>query len=262
MKIIVSIAGVLSLAICNSGAAAQDWNAAPRERPRQDEDHVILGMGAVVAPAYQGADDYRTLPLPMVDVAVGPFFANLRNGVGINAVEASGLTIGGSVAFMPGYRRRDVPQGVERLKAGAGARLFANVTAGGAIITVGATRGVVGSTKGFVADASVSYPIAASPRFMLIPTVGTSWANARHNDRYFGIDAGESAASGLSEFRGEAGFKDVAASLTANYRLTNRLNLSASGGVSTLLGKVKDSPLVERSTQPFGFVSLSYRFGR
>jgi len=67
-------------------------------------------------------------------------------------------------------------------------------------------------------------------------------------------------ASGLSEFELDGGFKDVNAGVVLNYRLTNSLNLTASGNFSMLLNDARRSPLVERRTQPSAFLSTSYSF--
>ena len=57
--------------------------------------------------------------------------------------------------------------------------------------------------------------------------------------------------------------KDASAILSANYRLTEHLNLGISAEATTLLGNVKDSPIVfHRNARPAGFVSVAYRFGR
>jgi outer membrane protein len=212
-----------------------------------------------VAPVYQGADDYRLVPIPAIDIREGWFFANLRNGIGIAPIDSQAVTIGVGAVFIPGYRRRDVPAGIDRLSDGVGARLFATIRTGGFVSTFGAVKGVSGGTEGATADASLSYPIALSSRFTLTPTIGATWANRRHNDRYFGITAAESLASGLPRFTAGAGFKDVSAALTASWRLTDRITVSATGSVTSLLGEVRDSPLVERATQPFGVLTLTYR---
>jgi outer membrane protein len=246
---LLAAATILSLIFWGSTAQAQE------------KDHIIVGVGASYAPTYQGADDYRLMPLPAIDVTWGPFFANLRNGIGVNAIDNDVITAGASVTFMQGYRRKDAPEGIGRVSVGAGGRAFVNLKAAGFIATIGATKGFAGGTKGVIADASLSYPIMLSSRLILIPTIGTTWADKKHNDRYFGVDAEQSLASGLPQFRAGSGFKDASALLSAQYRLTDRISLSASGGVTTLLGKVQDSPIVFHKTQPLGFLSLSYRFG-
>ncbi|HEX7855207.1 MAG TPA: MipA/OmpV family protein [Sphingobium sp.] len=251
MKTATLIIAIASMAFAISGSLAM----------AQDRDHVIVGVGVAQIPAYQGADSYRTLPIPVIDIVSGPIYANLRDGVGVHVVSGNVLTIGGGLGLMPGYRRRDVPEGVDRLSFGVGGRLFARLNAGGIVATIGGTRGFAGGSKGAIVDASLSYPLILSPRVQIFPSIGTSWSNARHNDRYFGIDADESTRSGLRRFDAGSGFKDVSAMLAANYRLTSRINLTVSGGLTSLLNEVKDSPLVIRRTQPMGFLSLSYRLG-
>lgn len=182
----------------------------------------------------------------------------MLNGIGVYAINTDTITIGGSVAAMPGYRPRDVPEGVDRLSLGAGGRLFASVKAGGTIVTVGGTKGFVGSTKVFVADARIAYPIRATQSLLVIPSVTTTWADRRHNDRYFGISQGKSVSSGLDEYHLGSDFKDLAVGLTANYRLTNSLNLSGSIIGATLLGDSKRSSLAQNRTHTILLISNSY----
>lgn len=243
-------------------AAQSQAQIQPQPQPERNRDHFVLGVGAGYAPAYQGADDYRVMPLPVIDIAWGPFFANLRNGIGVNAVDTDHVTIGASVTMMPGYRSKDAPKGIGELSFGAGARGFMSLKAAGFVATIGATKGFAGGTKGVIADASLSRPVFVSSRFMLVPTIGASWADRKHNDRYFGVNAAQSRASGLRQYRPGSGLNDASAMLTAQYRLTDRISLAATGGVTTLLGKVKDSPIVAHKTQPLGFLSVSYRLGQ
>jgi len=259
---IIAITIAASLALLETTAQAQEGaRVAQTEEPKQDRNHVIVGLGAAYAPAYEGADKYRALPIPAIDVQWGPFFVDLHNGVGINIVDTDFLTAGTSLMFMPGYRRGDAPQGIGKLSNGAGGRVFVSVKGGGFVATVGGTKGVSGGTKGTVADASLSYPISVTSRLTLIPTIGTTWADAKHNNRYFGVDAEQSFASGLPQFTPGSGIKDASAMISASYRLTDHFILGASAGATTLLNKVKDSPIVShRNARPMGFVSVSYLF--
>lgn len=140
-----------------------------------------------------------------------------------------------------------------------GARVFANYRSGALVSTIGVTQGVSGGTEGLIADARFSYSIGVSTKFFLTPTVGTTWANAKHNDRYFGVTAREATASGLTRYSAGAGFKDISAGLTASYRVTDRFTLSATSIVTTLLDEAKDSPIVQKRTRPTGVLALTYR---
>uniref|UniRef100_B0T5I9 MltA-interacting MipA family protein n=1 Tax=Caulobacter sp. (strain K31) TaxID=366602 RepID=B0T5I9_CAUSK len=238
-------------------AASMLWSTGARA---QEADHVAVGLGVGVIPGYQGSDAYRVRPLPMIDVKQGPFFANRRNGVGVAVIDTDTVTIGTSVTYVPGYHRSDAPAGIDKVDAAAGARIFTTVHAGGFVFNVGATKAVSGSVKGLVADAVVAYPVTVSPRISLTPSLATTWADEKHNNGYFGVTAGESLASGLAPYSAGGGFKDVSASLTASYHLTDRITMSATTSVTTLLGDAKSSPIVFKRTQPSALLVTSYRF--
>jgi outer membrane protein len=195
-----------------------------------------------------------------VDLAYGPLFANLRNGVGVAFVDNDTVTLGASAVFLPGYRRRDVPAGIGRLSGGVGARLSATLRTGGFIAAIGGVQGISGGTEGVILDANLAYPIRLSSRFTLVPSLGATWANARHNSRYFGVSTAQALASGLPQFRPGAGLKDISATLALSFRLSEHISISAVGSLSSLLDEPADSPIVFHRTQPTGFMSASYRF--
>lgn len=225
----------------------------------QARDHVVLGAGVAATPVYQGAADYRVLPIPLIDIQKGAFFASLRNGIGLAPVDTGTVRIGVGAVYVQGYRRRDVPAGIDRVSDGVGLRTFAEIRTWGFVGTMGAVKGLAGGTKGMIADAGLSYPIALTRQLRLVPMVATTWANAKHNDGYFGIDPSEAVRSGLSAFHGGAGFKDVSAGLTITYRLNDRMTLSATGSATRLLETVGDSPLVRKKARPTGLLGVSYR---
>jgi len=223
-------------------------------------DHITIGVGGLYAPVYQGADDYRFQPLPMVDVKWGRFFVNLRDGIGANLFDSEHVTVGVGLTPVGGYRAKDAPDGIGKLSLGLGGRGFVRLRQGGFEATLGATKIITGNTEGVIADASLAYPIRASDKLMLIPSIGTTWGDRKHNNRYFGVTAAQSAASGLPQYRAGSGLVDAKAELAVVYRLTDRIGVMAMGGVSSLLGDAKDSPIVDHKTQPFAVVAVTYRF--
>lgn len=234
--------------------------AVPGKARAEDGDHLTIGAGVAAVPDFEGADDYRVHPFPLLDVKIGRIFANVADGIGYNVIDLPGFEMGASLTYVRGYRRRDVPDGVDRLSDAAGGRLFARLRQGRLSATIGATRSFAGGTRGVVAGARLSYAVDVDERLTIIPTLATSWANGKHMRRYFGISPSEVAASGLSPYRPSSGFKDISALATANYRLAGGLSLTGSTGVSRLLDKAADSPLVEQRWQPTGFVGVSYSF--
>lgn len=230
------------------------------EPERKGSDHWTLGAGMAVAPRFQGADEYKIQPLPLVDVKYGRFFAKVGDGIGVTIIETSTFTAGASVNWMQGYDEDDVPKGIHGVDTALGARLFASARFKGLVTTLAATQAVTDKERGLLINVGVAYPISVTERFKITPGLGASWANGKYMNGYFGIDSSEAARSGLARYEPTGGFKDVTFRINASYRITDSISAVASIGLTHLLGKAGDSPLVERKTQPLGLVGMTYSF--
>lgn len=242
---------------------------APVEVPKEDgpppggpgdENHFAIGIGGAYMPAHHGSDKYRFQPLPAIDIKFGRFFVNFQDGIGANLIDTANVTVGAGIVMADNYRAKDVPRGIGKLRFGGGARGFVKWRLAGFEAALGGTQIFTGSTKGFVADASLSYPIMVSQKLMFNPSIGTTWANEKHLNRYFGVNARQSFASGLPRYRLNSGIVDVKAELGAQYRLTDSIGIGLAGGVTTLMGDAKDSPIVKKRTRPYGIFFVSYGF--
>lgn len=269
-------AGLLTLAALSFDAlafdaparAASDLEAAPPDGAdlgttapeREDSDHWTLGVGAAVAPRFQGSDEFQVQPLPLVDVKYGRFFARLGDGVGVNVIETPTIAAGVALDWMWGYDGDDVPDGIDGVDGALGVRVFLSVRYEGAVATLAATQAVTDTDRGLVVNASLAYPLSVTERLTITPSLGTSWANETYMDGYFGVDASEAAASGLGQYKPASGFKDVSFLASARYRITDSIAVVGSVGVTHLLGEAADSPIVERKTQPIGLLGLTYTF--
>ncbi|MHA3790588.1 MipA/OmpV family protein [Rhizorhabdus wittichii] len=246
----------LGLAAIPGKASAQSAEKAPWQA-----DHITIGAGATVIPTFEGSDSTRVMPLPAIDIRQGIFIANLLNGVGVDVPVSDSVSLGAGAVFVLGYRHKDVPDGIDKISNAAGIRGHATIRKWGFIGSLGVTK-ILGGTKGTTADVLVSYPIRLDDRLTVAPALGTSWADSKYNDRYFGISEAEAMRSGLPTFHMGSGFKDVVFSLNANYRLSPRWNLTAGASAIRLVGDALDSPLVQKKLNGTGLVTLSYTFGR
>lgn len=227
---------------------------------QEDSNHLTLGLGIAARPQYQGSDDYEAEPIPIVDAQYGRFFVKTGEGIGVNIIKTPTFTAGASIDIMLGYDEDDVPEGIEELDSSLGARLFVSARFDGFVTTLAATQAVTESDRGLIIDAAVAYPLQATERFTITPTLGTTWANDKYMNSYFGIDSSEAAASGLNYYQPESGFKDISARIRASYRITESVTVLGAVGVTHLLGDAADSPLVEKETQPMAFLGLAYTF--
>jgi MipA family protein len=246
-------------------AAPAQASEYPGEPDGQDggpeEDHITIGAGGLYQPAYMGSRKYEFQPILAVDIKRGNFFVNFENGIGFAPVDNETLTVGaGIVAVFDSYDREDVPNRFNKIDMGAGARGFVSVRQFGFEATAGLTQIFAGNTKGVIADFSLSRPIEVNERLSITPSIETRWGNAKHNDRFYGVNARQAQESGLRQFRPGAGLLDAEAELQLQYRLTDHIGFGVAGGVKTLLGKVKDSPIVSKKAAPFGMGFLAYTF--
>ncbi len=225
-----------------------------------DNDRIKIGAGAAVSPRFEGSDEYRVRPVPLIDYQSGRFFARTGDGIGLNLVRTPGLTVGAGVNWMPGYRRKDVPDGIGKLSDALGGKIFVSTRLADAVLTLSATQAMTKSERGLLANARLSYPYSVTGRFKIIPSVAVNWANAKYMGSYFGVSAGQSAASGLGQYKPSAGFKDASVRLAVSYDVNKNWSVTGAVGASRLLGDAADSPLVKRKTQLQGVVGVVYAF--
>lgn len=242
------------LGLCATGPA----QAAPGRHATPD--HLTLGLGVAARPQYQGADDYDATFVPLINAKLGRFFIRNGDGIGMNVITGNHFTAGAALKLMRGYDSDDVPAGIDELDREVGARLFIKSNLNGAIGTLSATQAISDSDRGLLLEANLQYPMAISHRLVLTPGIGTTWASEDYMGSYFGISSHEAAASGLDRYSPDSGFKDIYARLRARYRLTERVNVLGSVGLTHLVGEAADSPLVEQDTQLVSFVGLAYTF--
>lgn len=227
---------------------------------QEGSNHWTLGAGVAAVPEFQGSEDYRLQPLPLIDVQYGRFFARVGDGIGVNIIETPTVTAGASVNWMQGYDRDDVPEGIDDADSALGASLFVSARFEGAVARLVATQAVTETDRGLVVEAGLAYPLRTTERLTITPSLGTTWANKKYMNSYFGVDPSEAAASGLGLYEPASGFKDVSLRVSAGYRITDNISAIGAVGVTHLLDEAADSPFVEERTQPFALIGLTYTF--
>lgn len=229
---------------------------------------VRLGAGAAFGPIYPGSSTIRAMPLPVVEVAyradlpyLDSVFFNGRDGLGAVVFRQGPISIGGSVGFAPG-RDQDVAarlHGMGDIEAAARASVFVRADFGRFGLSA-QTYTALGDQQGttLVLGASLGQPIGR--RLMLMGKVELTLADEDNMQQWFGVTARQASRSRFTAYNAGAGLRSVSANLTGIYKISDSWSLSASIGVSQLLGDAADSPIVERTTQPFGLLGVTYRF--
>lgn len=241
-------------------AQAQDRYGSDVPQEAASDNHITIGIGGAVLPEFQGSEDYFIQPIPVVDIKQGPFFLNLGDGLGINVIDSSNFRAGVSVTPVVGYDADKVPEGIGKLGISAGARGFVSGTLGGVVGTLAVTAPFAGDADGLFVEGEIEYPVRVTDRLLIVPSISATWADKKYLGSYFGVNAEQAAASGLSEYHPSSGFQNVGATLSINYRLTDHISVVGTAMVTRNLDRVMDSPFTERRWQPGGIVGVAYTF--
>lgn len=243
--------------------AAPVWAA----QPAGDEPSSSWGLGLGVASskkAYTGFDRENTL-LPILQFenkyvkVFGPGVEVKLPGLRLGDTQKLNFGLVGELGFS-GYEAKDsyIFTGMRERKDGvwAGAKMewennVANVTA--------AWKGdVSGHSKGQMLSLGVERTWRVGERLMLTPRAIAMWHDSKYNDYYYGVRTDE-ARSGRASYLGKSG-TNAELGLRSIYRFDRQHSVFMDVSVTSLSSAVKDSPLVDRSTENRIMLGYTYRF--
>ncbi len=229
-------------------------------RGKLHEWDVTMGGGAMLAPKFEGSDEFEVLPVPFISANFGERVHLDPRGLLIDAYQTHGVVFSIKGGFELGRSEDDSDhlRGLGDVDAGA--------VIGGVIAyktgpleftaaldkTIGGSDGLTGT---FGAKASHMYG-----RFLLSAGASATWADNNHMDAYFSVNGAQSARSGFDQFDAEAGFKRVDIEASVGYLLTENWVVQAQVGVGFLLGDAADSPIVQEEVQPSVLLGRGYKF--
>lgn len=236
-----------STALADPPAAAPDWS-------------VSLGIASFSAPGWLGDDNYRTGLAPSLDVGYkGRVFASTTEGIGANLVRHGGWRAGPVLAYHPG-RQEDGSEpffvddddstdlvGLGDVDATPEIGGFVEYATGSFLANVAVRQGLDGH-EGLVGEGALEWTGAASVggapfSFAVGPALVVG--DADYVGAFFGIDAAQSAASGLSVHDAGGGLVSYGLHGSVVVPLTSRVSLIGFGAYDVLGEEPGDSPLVE-----------------
>lgn len=219
-------------------------NAYAQSQPNDGWQYTV-GGGVLIAPNYVGDDDYQISALPNVQIKYNDkFFASVQEGVGYNSLQNENWRIGPIVKY--NFGRDEDGEGPFQI-AGDTNDLeglgdvdgtvelggFAEYTINPISAKVELLQGFSGH-EGFIANFDVKYKgqttLGQRPVFFSFGPEMT-FADSNYHNAYYGVDPGQAAASGLSQYNADAGIlsygiggttivpitPDIAAVFLANY---------------------------------------------
>jgi outer membrane protein len=270
--------------IGNAPMIAQTAAAAEADLSGGEGDiRVSVGAGLLFAPAFLGAKTYKLSALPEIRFAYGErFSASIEDGIRFRLAQHDGWAAGpivriafprnedDSTPFQLAGPRSNALRGLGDVDATVEAGAFLRKSWDGWRAEMELRRGLNGH-QGLVGDLSISHTWLLSSddhagRPMLLslgPRV--SFVDTAYNNAYFGINAGQSARSGLAQYHAAGGLLSYGAGAAFIAPLSGDVTLTALAGYTRLGSPAAGSPLiVARGARDMGTLGVffSYTFGK
>lgn len=233
-----------------------------------------IGLGAGFAPDYEGSDDYDAVPVWRLSAS------NLYH-------PDTHITLTG-----PSLRSNLVPH--DQLRAGLFGRWVGErddidddvvdaLDDTDTALLLGGTLGwdfFAGRPLSLTAAVDMAYDVAHGNGYLITPRLTysnawpasrfsaaaelfTTWASGDYLSEQFGIDADESARTGLDVHDPDGSFKEVGLRLSVDYRFLDNVSATLLGAYAHLLEDAADSPIVDDrgdENQFFVGATVNYRF--
>jgi len=227
-----------------------------------------IGVIATGAPKYEGAADYRLVPLPVVNFERGPFFISsshtLLPAAGVQFGErGDGFHAGAYLSGALGRKDDATPrvEGLGEIKTSAQLGVFANWTSG-PLLVEGGYQHALHAGYGGQGYLKSAWTFTLTPRDRAQVSAALNWADRDYMQTWFGVNPQQSreSAAGLPVYEASAGPKDL--TIAANWQHAFTGHWSALGllGLKAQAHTAADSPITEKRTAVFGGVGVLYRF--
>lgn len=229
---------------------------------------LIVGATGMVAPDFEGAKDLMFKVSPIISLGkAGPEarFTSRNDGISFSLYDNGSVRAGatGKIVFERDGDDADELKGLDPVRFGAEIGGFAEVYPTDWLRVRGEVRQGIRSHDGVVADVAVDAFLNVTDTVRVSGGPRISWASADYFEAYYGVNARESADSGLSEYDPGGGLKSIGVGGAYDWKATEKLTTSVFAEYSRLMGSAADSSLVEEKGSPNQFtigVSAAYRF--
>ncbi len=240
-----------------AGSITESFQDAIDLLPR-DVTAVRIGAGPAVLPVYMGDDRYKIRGVPVISFRYRDWFeidnnelkitglsklVNARASVGKGRLRFGPLV---SVDFGRNESNSNDLTGLGDVGTSIELGAFLGYSFGPVRASIRARHDVAGGHSGALAKGNLSLAIYRDKKLAIGSNLSTTWASSNYMNAYFGVDAGQSAASGLPVYRPGSSFRDVAIGVSSNYTFNQNFSVISNVRYSRLLGGAKSSPLVQQ----------------
>jgi outer membrane protein len=219
-------------------AVAPDWT-------------VTVGIEGRVLPAFEGSDRYVLAPYPIVEIRRGGTarrFSAPRDGFGVAILDAGSFRLGpaGKVSLPRREEDDDALRGLGDVDWTVEAGIFIEYWPLHWLRTRAEVRHGFGGHAGVVAELTADLVAPVTRQLTLSAGPRLTLATAEALEPYFGVNAAQSAATGLPVFSPEGGVRAVGAGVQARQQWTPQWATNVFLEYDRLLGDAADSPVLSR----------------
>jgi outer membrane scaffolding protein for murein synthesis (MipA/OmpV family) len=235
-----------------------------------DDDEKYIGAGARVRPAYEGANSGRVDAIPYLRLYGEHFFARTTQGIlegGWRTRPFGGVVFGAQLAYEEGrisnesaflkdHHFQDVDPGASLGLHAEGDWRFGSVPLNALL----RYRSNLESDNGRQADLRVTAGILdwGGVRAGLYGQL--TWGDGKSSQRYFGLTAQQSGATGLPAYNAGSGLRSTQIGLIGDVDLAKHWVGLWGVNLQQVQGDARDSPVVQERTNWYANAGAAYRF--
>lgn len=227
-----------------------------------------LGATGMVAPDFEGSRKYMFSATPIISLGkAGPEarFTSRNDGISISLYDTGAFRAGinGDLIFGRDDGDSDSLRGIDPVRFGVELGGFAEAYPTDWLRVRAEVRHGIRSHSGVVADFSADAFTDVTETIRLSAGPRVTVASADYFDAYYGVNAREAAASGVSQYNPGGGIKSVGVGGAIDWKATDTITTSLFGEYARLLGPAADSSLVRERGSENQFkvgISATYRF--
>lgn len=244
---------------------SEEIDEAPGYENTKDDERewaISFGIAGGVSPDYEGSSDYEFSFGPNIGASWRDRIFYKGKSLGANIIKEKNFKVGPIVSWSSG-RDEDDNDKLEGL-----GDVDSSIEAGGFLayrmkpmrFRLEIRQDIDSGHEGALVELSGGTTLPfTKPRVFV--SLGTVWASDDYMQSFFGVDTGQSAASGLKKYNADAGIKEVNLGVTAGYSITPRWRVGGKIEYKRLVGDAADSPIVDDEDQFLAGISLTYHMG-
>lgn len=208
-----------------------------------------IGLGAGMAPDYEGSDNYTGIPM---------IYGNYSYGDGayvkLQGTELKWNFLNDKIEFGPLLQYRMSRNNVDDKRVDRMDKVDSAVAAGAFLTgridnwsaSVKFATDVSGDDTGYLVTLGGAYQAKLSEKLKMTLGISTTYASDDYMESYFQIDNGNRGNTTLKNYKANDGeFKDYGLHMIANYTINSNWSVMGNLGYKRLLGDASDSPIVD-----------------